>query len=467
MGHAVQAVSVLQKFLQSQDAVANTILQADHSLSEPDKELSSETAPGTPAPPAPHPSLALTQHPVPPRAAGMGGGSGVQGGSVAGSTGGGQAERQEAEHSHEEHMRQLKAQLEAEHQQLLDEHWQVLDHKLRASDTSFSLGSTVQSHTKGIWMWCMPHPCRCDLVLVLLDIEGLGDVERGNTKNDCWIFALAVLLSSLLVYNSKGTVDQYAMEQLHFVSELMDHIKVKAQEGDGEGDDTEFIRFFPGFIWAVQEFTLQLISNGQPVTEDQYLENALALKPGNSKRVMEYNLPHQCLCSFFPTCKCFIFVQTVPAKDISQLELLPESTLDPQFLVQTCHFCNYVFQEAKAKTVKGRHCVNGRMFSSLVQNYVKTIRSGKVPCIDNTVIALAATENEAAITAALAHYEAEMRKLQLPVELDKLLEAHGKCEEGALKLFMEHSFRDSEQQYQKQLVVGRDSRTAWKHPGSK
>lgn len=79
---------------------------------------------------------------------------------------------------------------------------------------------------------------------------------------------------------------------------------------------------------------------------------------------MEYNLPHQCLCSFFPTCKCFIFVQTVPAKDISQLELLPESTLDPQFLVQTCHFCNYVFQEAKAKTVKGRHCVNGRSTST-------------------------------------------------------------------------------------------------------
>ncbi|KYO18332.1 hypothetical protein Y1Q_0019442 [Alligator mississippiensis] len=429
MGHAVQAVSVLQKFLQSQDAVANTILQADHSLSEPDKELSSETAPGTPAPPAPHPSLALTQHPVPPRAAGMGGGSGVQGGSVAGSTGGGQAERQEAEHSHEEHMRQLKAQLEAEHQQLLDEHWQVLDHKLRLESCLLE-AATLSA--------VLQHRLR----------------TPGNTKNDCWIFALAVLLSSLLVYNSKGTVDQYAMEQLHFVSELMDHIKVKAQEGDGEGDDTEFIRFFPGFIWAVQEFTLQLISNGQPVTEDQYLENALALKPGNSKRVMEYNLPHQCLCSFFPTCKCFIFVQTVPAKDISQLELLPESTLDPQFLVQTCHFCNYVFQEAKAKTVKGRHCVNGRMFSSLVQNYVKTIRSGKVPCIDNTVIALAATENEAAITAALAHYEAEMRKLQLPVELDKLLEAHGKCEEGALKLFMEHSFRDSEQQYQKQLVVG-------------
>uniref|UniRef100_A0A7M4F2I0 Guanylate-binding protein 1-like n=2 Tax=Crocodylus porosus TaxID=8502 RepID=A0A7M4F2I0_CROPO len=329
-----------------------------------------------------------------------------------------------------------------------------LMNQLAGKRTGFSLGSTVQSHTKGIWMWCLPHPCRSDHVLVLLDTEGLGDVEKGNTKNDCWIFALAVLLSSLLVYNSKGIIDQYAMEQLYFVSELTDHIKVKAQEGDGEGDDTEFVRFFPGFIWAVRDFTLQLIIDGQPVTEDQYLENALALKPGSGKRVMEYNLPRQCLRSFFPTRKCFIFVQPVPSKDISQLELLPESSLDPQFLAQTHCFCNYVFQEAKAKTIKGGHCVNGRMFSSLVQNYVKTIRSGQVPCIDNAVIALAAIENEVAIKAALAHYKAEMRELQLPVELEELLEAHGKCEEGALKLFMERSFKDSEQQYQQQLMVG-------------
>nr|XP_025044995.1 guanylate-binding protein 1-like [Pelodiscus sinensis] len=102
---------------------------------------------------------------------------------------------------------------------------------------------------------------------------------QGDTKNDTWIFSLAVLLSSTLVYNSKGTIDQYALEQLHFVSELTDHIKVKAQAGD-EGEDTEFVRFFPGFVWAVRDFTLALEIDGQQVTEDQYLEHALALKKG-------------------------------------------------------------------------------------------------------------------------------------------------------------------------------------------
>ena len=47
----------------------------------------------------------------------------------------------------------------------------------------FSLGSTVQSHTKGTWMWCVPHPKKPDHTLVLLDTEGLGDVEKVRTED--------------------------------------------------------------------------------------------------------------------------------------------------------------------------------------------------------------------------------------------------------------------------------------------
>ncbi|CAB1347158.1 unnamed protein product, partial [Coregonus sp. 'balchen'] len=79
----------------------------------------------------------------------------------------------------------------------------------------FALGATIQSKTKGIWMWCVPHPEKRDHTLVLLDTEGLGDVEKGDEKNDNWIFSLAVLLSSTLVYNSMGTIDNNALEKLH------------------------------------------------------------------------------------------------------------------------------------------------------------------------------------------------------------------------------------------------------------
>ncbi|KAJ6663890.1 hypothetical protein lerEdw1_009971 [Lerista edwardsae] len=89
-----------------------------------------------------------------------------------------------------------------------------LMNKLAGKNSGFPLGSTVQANTKGIWMWCVPYPGRSDQTLVLLDTEGLGDVEKGDTKNDTWIFALAVLLSSTFIYNSIGTIDQQAMDQL-------------------------------------------------------------------------------------------------------------------------------------------------------------------------------------------------------------------------------------------------------------
>ena len=37
---------------------------------------------------------------------------------------------------------------------------------------------------------------------------------QGDNQNDSWIFALAILLSSTFVYNSMGTINQQAMDQL-------------------------------------------------------------------------------------------------------------------------------------------------------------------------------------------------------------------------------------------------------------
>ncbi|KAL8219632.1 UNVERIFIED_CONTAM: Guanine nucleotide-binding protein subunit beta [Gekko kuhli] len=91
-----------------------------------------------------------------------------------------------------------------------------LMNRLAGKRKGFPLGATVQAQTKGIWMWCFPHPSRPDHTLVLLDTEGLGDVQKGNTQNDSWIFALAILLSSTLVYNSIGIIDQVAMENLQY-----------------------------------------------------------------------------------------------------------------------------------------------------------------------------------------------------------------------------------------------------------
>uniref|UniRef100_A0A8C7CDE9 GB1/RHD3-type G domain-containing protein n=1 Tax=Neovison vison TaxID=452646 RepID=A0A8C7CDE9_NEOVI len=88
--------------------------------------------------------------------------------------------------------------------------------RLLGQNHGFLLGSTVRSKTKGIWMWCVPHPSKVNHTLVLLDTEGLGNIEKVDPKNDSWIFALTVLLSSTLIYNSMGTINHQALEQLQY-----------------------------------------------------------------------------------------------------------------------------------------------------------------------------------------------------------------------------------------------------------
>ncbi|XP_043391029.1 guanylate-binding protein 1 isoform X5 [Chelonia mydas] len=324
----------------------------------------------------------------------------------------------------------------------------------------FSLGATVQSHTKGIWMWCLPHPHRAGHTLVLLDTEGLGDVEKGDTKNDAWIFALAVLLSGTLVYNSLGTIDQCALEQLHYVTELTERIKVKAagEGGQQEGEDSaEFVRFFPAFVWAVRDFTLQLKLDGREITEDEYLENALKRREGQPEKL---DLPKKYLRQYFPSRKCFVFDRPAPRHDLPRLDELPEAALSPEFLEQAQRFCSHVHQHAGTKTLPGGHVVTGTLLGTLAVTYVDAIRSGAVPCMESAVLALAQIENSAAVGEAVAVYEEQLaRRAALPTEsVQELLELHAQCEQEALRAFMARAFKDEEQQYQWQLKDKLDSK---------
>jgi len=331
-----------------------------------------------------------------------------------------------------------------------------LMNKLAGKNKGFSLGATVQSHTKGIWMWCVPHPKKPNHTLVLLDTEGLGDVEKGNNQNDSWIFALAILLSSTFVYNSMGTINQQAMDQLHYVTELSDRIRAKSSpDADGIEDSADFVSFFPDFVWTLRDFSLDLEANGLPITADEYLENSLKLKKGTTQSDQNFNLPRLCIRKFFPKKKCFIFDRPTHRKKLGQLETLHDNELDAEFVQQAAVFCSYVFSNSKIKTLSGGIKVNGPRLKNLVLTYVNAISSGDLPCMENAVLVLAQIENAAAVQKAIAHYDQEMsQRVQLPTEtLQELLDLHRACEKEAIELFMSSSFRDVDHLFQKGLAA--------------
>ncbi|CAM4589258.1 unnamed protein product [Leuciscus chuanchicus] len=328
-----------------------------------------------------------------------------------------------------------------------------LMNRLAGQQSGFALGSTIESKTKGIWMWCVPHPYKEGHTLVLLDTEGLGDVEKGDEKHDTWIFCLAVLLSSTLAYNSLGVIDNMALEKLHYVTELTENIRVKAEGSRGEDESADFMRVFPAFVWAVRDFTLELKRGDDPITSDEYLEGALTLKPGNSPQTERFNLPRRCLRNFFAVRKCFVFPRPSSTQNMRRMEELDEEDLDSEFLEQAKTFCRYIYDNADPKVVCGGRTITGTALGNLAEVYVEAICSGKVPCLENAVVSLAKIQNVRAVDQALMSYMTELLSMaQLPMDPADLSNIHTVAEKKAIEGFVTMSFNDNDQIYQQELM---------------
>ncbi|KAK9979972.1 hypothetical protein ABG768_013374 [Culter alburnus] len=325
--------------------------------------------------------------------------------------------------------------------------------RLAGQQSGFALGSTIESKTKGIWMWCVPHPTKKGHTLVLLDTEGLGDVEKGDEKHDTWIFCLAVLLSSTLVYNSLGTIDNMALEKLHYVTELTENIRVKAEVSRDEDQSADFMRVFPSFVWAVRDFTLELKKGDDQITSDEYLESALKLKTGSSAQTERFNLPRRCLRHFFAVRKCFVFPRPASTQNMWRMEQLTEEELDSEFLEQAKTFCRYIYDNAEPKIVSGGRTITGTALGNLAEVYIEAIRSGKVPCLENAVVSLAKIQNVRAVEQALESYRNELFSMaQLPMDPEDLSSIHTVAEKKATEVFITMSFNDNDQIYQQELM---------------
>ncbi|XP_044094577.1 guanylate-binding protein 4-like [Neovison vison] len=333
-----------------------------------------------------------------------------------------------------------------------------LMNRLAGQNHGFRLNSTVRSETKGIWMWCVPHSTKKNHTLILLDTEGLGDVKKVDPKNDSWIFALTVLLSSTLIYNSMGTINHQALEQLHYVTELTQLIRAKSSSTSEEvKDSTEFVSFFPDFVWTVRDFTLELKIGEASITEDEYLEDALKLVPehGTNPKIQNSNMPRECIRQFFPKRKCFVFDRPTSDRNLLfHLEKVPEDKLDSTFQEQSKKFCTYIFNHTKTKTLREGITVTGSRLGTLLKAYVDAIKKGAVPCLENVVTTLAQRENSVAVQKAADHYSEQMaQRVRLPTDtLQELLDVHAHCEREAIAVFMEHSFKDDKREFQKKLV---------------
>ena len=184
--------------------------------------------------------------------------------------------------------------------------------------SGFSVGSTVNACTKGIWIWSQPsYDAEKNMYVYFMDTEGLGSTSRSST-HDSRIFAIAMLLSSYFIYNSRGVIDGQALEDLSLVASLTHVIQAKSSgdrnTGDAVGSNTSATNFFPMFVWVLRDFTLKLEDDkGKKINSNQYLEQCLKPQTGFSEAIASKNQIRQLITDSFRERECVTLVR--PAED--------------------------------------------------------------------------------------------------------------------------------------------------------
>lgn len=265
----------------------------------------------------------------------------------------------------------------------------LLNRMLLDRSNGFGVGPTINPCTKGVWMWGKPvqgfTPDGDPINVIIMDTEGLGALDE-DSNHDVRIFSLAILLSSYFIYNSVGSIDENALQNLSLVINLTKHIQIKSSGlSQDDVDPEEYAKYFPSFMWVVRDFTLQLVDQeGEQISPKEYLEKALSNQKGFSDAVEQKNRIRRLLKSFFTDRDCVTMIRPLTNEQrLQELINIPMDDLRPEFVEQVYTLRKKVLNRVKPKKLNGK-MLNGTMFWNLLSSYVESINKGAIPSIESS-----------------------------------------------------------------------------------
>ncbi|KAF9615547.1 hypothetical protein IFM89_024395 [Coptis chinensis] len=193
------------------------------------------------------------------------------------------------------------------------------------------------------------------------------------------IFSLAVLLSSMFVYNQMGGIDESAIDRLSLVTEMTKHIRVRAS--GGRSTASELGQFSPIFVWLLRDFYLELAEDNRKITPRDYLELALKPMQGGGKDIASKNEIRESIRGLFPDRECFTLVR--PLNNEHDLQRLDQTSLDklrPEFRSGLDALTRFVFERTRPKQV-GATVMTGPILAGLTQSFLDALNNGAVPTI--------------------------------------------------------------------------------------
>ncbi|CAO2823888.1 unnamed protein product [Amaranthus hypochondriacus] len=307
--------------------------------------------------------------------------------------------------------------------------------QLLGRSSGFQVAATHKPCTKGLWLWSVPLKRTAldgtEYSLILLDSEGIDAYDQTGTYST-QIFSLAVLLSSMFIYNQMGGIDEAALDRLSLVTEMTKHIRVRAS--GGKTSASELGQFAPIFVWLLRDFYLDLTEDNRKITPRDYLELALRPVQGGGKDVSAKNEIRESIRALFPDRECFTLVR--PLNNESQLQRLDQISLEklrPEFRSGLDALTRFVFERTRPKQV-GATVMNGPMLAGLTLSFLDALNHGAVPTITSSWQSVEESECRRAFDSATEEYMSSFDRSKPPEEA-ALREAHEVAVQKAVGIF--------------------------------
>ena len=157
---------------------------------------------------------------------------------------------------------------------------------INKSSTGFKAGEK----TSGIWMWGNPIELSNGSKLLILDCQGLNKNDKESISHK--MFILSVLISTCVIYNTQGDLDDSAIKDFVYYTDLANKVNYSSGKNSKLNNTDKLREYFPEFIFVnnnVPKEKIKDIIENNPLCESfrKLFENRAYINSNNLQELFE------------------------------------------------------------------------------------------------------------------------------------------------------------------------------------
>ena len=274
--------------------------------------------------------------------------------------------------------------------------------------------NSLKGNKKGIYFWSSPIEKENSKEKILFfDSEGVNSENVDQQTLESKLLALMIIISSLFIYNTKGDINSYSLNDLQLIVQLADSINI-----EGKIDKDEMIsELCPKFIWTLRDFNLEKYKQIKK-RSDMYLEECLNDDRFKGKNKDEINMISESLVRYFKKRECVIMpCPTNEEKEVVMLKRMELSELNENFQNEFEVLKKKIYESSKAKSINGKK-INGPILVSLLKSFIREINKEKIPNLDKIFLELIKKELDINYSSAKNEFKKRMDNLKKEEDID-------------------------------------------------